>query len=278
VTGTAHVPVGAAKALLFKGCSRISSWAWHVPGVFGKLVVSAGAITLPIGIQFQRADTAYVVPDEPGYALGWTVADPSIAVVDTVPGVPWNFTIQGLAPGHTTLVLRLLWNGTSEMVTDAFDIVVEDPAAPPPLAANFLIKKSGVRYAIVQDGVLVSSCSATPPIGFMPAKLDTIEDLYQFRLVNFATCAETTPSSAFYSLVFEFDDPCLAGIVGHPEHSGEYFEFHLRGLALGETNLRIKYLSSQNVVQFTSPPIPVHVTTAGSSALGPPSFATSGGP
>jgi hypothetical protein len=260
--GQPHVPVGAVNAILFKGCSRISSWAWHVPGVYGKLVATVGATTAPIGMQFQRADTAYVVPDEPGYALGWTVSDPAIAEVDTVPGEPWHFVIHGNAPGHTTVVFRLQWNGNVEMTTGAFDIVVEDPAATPAIAANFLIKKSGIRYAFVRNDTLVGSCGATNAIGFLPAKLDTIEDLFQFRLVNFSNCSETTPSSAFYSLVFEFADPCVAGIVGHPEHSGEYFEFHLRGLALGETTLRIKYVY-QNTVSFTSPAIPVRVTTTG---------------
>jgi hypothetical protein len=263
VTGAPpHVPVGAVNTILFKGCSRVASWAWHIPGVYGKLVVSAGSSTSPIGMEFQRADTAYVVPDEPGYALDWTVANTSIAEVDTVPGMPWNFRIHGKAPGHTTVVFRLLWNGTAELTTGAFDIVVEDPLAAPALAANFLLKKSGVRYAFVNNGTLVSSCGGTNAIGFLPAKVDTIEDLYQFRLVNFSACSETTPSSSFYSLVFEFADPCMVGIVGHPEHYGEYFDFHLRGLAVGETTLRIKYLY-QNTVSFTSPPIPVHVTVTG---------------
>jgi hypothetical protein len=260
-----HVPVGAVRAILFQGCSRVSSWAWHIPGVYGKLVAPAGGSTPPIGMQFQRADTAYVVPDEPGYALGWTVANPAIAQVDTVPGRPWHFAIHGGVPGHTTVVFRLLWNGTTEMTTGAFDVVVEDHAAPSSMAANFLLKKSGVRYAFVRNDSLVPSCGSTPSIGFLPAKLDTIEDLFLFRLVNFANCAETTPSSAFYSLAFEFADPCMAGIVAHPEHSGEYFEFHLRGLVAGETTLRIKYLY-QNTVAFTSPPIPVRVTAGGSGA------------
>ena len=266
VTGPSpHVSVGAVNALLFKGCSRVSSWAWHVHGVYGKLVVNAGESTAPIGMQFQDADTAYVVPDAPGYALDWTVADPSKASVDTVPGRPWHFRVQGLVAGHTTVTFRLVWNGTVELTTGAFDVVVENPAAPAPLKANFLLKKSGVRHVFVRNDTLVSSCGSSVATGFLPAKLDTIEDLFQFRVVNFTNCSETTPSSAFYSLVFEFEDPCIAGLVGHPEHSGEYFDFHLRGLAVGQTNLRIKYVY-QNTVQFTSPPMPVHVTSVGTVA------------
>ena len=269
VTGAPpHVPVGAVRTILFKGCSRISSWNWHITGVFGKLVADVGETTWPIGIQFQRADTAYVVPDEPGYALGWTVADPSIATVDTVPGKPWNFTIHGNAPGHTTLVLRLVFNGSVEMTTGAFDLVVADPAAAPAVPVSFLLKKSGVRYAFVKNDTIVGGCGSSSAVGFMPAKLDTIEDLYQFRLVNYSTCGETTPSASFYSLVFEFGDPCMVGVVQHPEHSGEIFDFHLRGLALGNTTLRIRYMY-QNTVQFTSPPIPVQVTVAGSLATPP---------
>lgn len=265
VTGaSAHVPVGAVNMLLFKGCSRISSWGWHVSDVYGKLVVPAGETSAPIGIQFQGADTAYVVPDEPGYALSWTAANPALAAVDTVAGSPWHFRLQGLAPGHTTVTFRLVWNGSVELTSGAFDVVVENPVAAPPMKANFLVKKSGVRHVFVRNDTLVASCGSSTATGFLPAKLDTIEDLFQFRLVNFANCAETTPSSAFYSLVFEFDDPCIAGIVGHPEHSGEYFDFHLRGLAVGSTQLRIKYVY-QNAVQYTSPPLPVVVTSGGSA-------------
>lgn len=267
VTGAStHVPVGAINMLLFKGCSRVASWGWHIPGAFGKLIVPLAGQTDPIGAQFQGADTAYVVPDEPGYALAWTLANPAIATVDTVAGQPWHFRIRGLAAGHTMLTLRLVWNGQTELTAGPFDIIVVDPAATPPLRANFLIKKSGVRNVFVRQDTLVAGCGSTASLGFLPVKRDTIEDLFQFRLVNYNNCRETIPSPSFYTLAFEFDDPCLAGIVAHPEHSGEFFEFHLRGLALGETNLRIHYIF-QNVLQFTSPPIPVRVTSTGSEPV-----------
>jgi hypothetical protein len=98
----------------------------------------------------------------------------------------------------------------------------------------------------------------------MPAKADTIEDLFSFRILNYATCAETEPSPTFYSLAFEFADPCVAGVVNHPEHSGEYMLFHLRGFTVAETSVRI-LLIYNNHVEFVSPPLPVRVTLAGST-------------
>jgi hypothetical protein len=176
VTGPSpHVSVGAVNALLFKGCSRVSSWAWHVPGVYGKLVVNAESTRRSYAVQ---DIPAYVVPDATGYALVWTVADPSKASVDTVPGRPWHFRVQGLVAGHTTVTFRLVWNGTVELTTGAFDVVVENPAAPAPLKANFLLKKSGVRHVFVRNDTLVASCGSSVATGFLPAKLDTIDDLH----------------------------------------------------------------------------------------------------
>jgi hypothetical protein len=258
VGASPHVPVGATAALLFQGCSRVASHGYAVPGAYGRIVVARGSPSEPIGVQFLNANGAVVSPDESGYALAWSFSTPGVVQADTVAGRPYHLRLEGLAAGRTTLTVRLVWNGGVELTMGPFDVTVVDPLVAGPMRANFLLKRSGVRQVFVRQDTLVASCGATPAVGSLSVPLDTLTDLIAFRLVNFSNCAETLPSNSFYALAFEFEEPCIAGIVAHPEHIGEYFDFHLRGLSPGETTLRIHYFYL-GVRQFTSPPIPVRV-------------------
>lgn len=274
VSGTPpHVPIAARGAVLFKGGSRVSSWGWGIAGGYGKLFVPQSGVTWPIGIQWVDSAGAPVEPG-PGYSLAWSVGASSIARVVGVPGEPWNVRVEGLSIGTTSVAFSLLWNGVPEFTTGPIDVLVADTAAAPSQPVNFVLRKSGVRHVFVENGSVVASCGATISTGFLPARADTVEDLFNFRLTTPTTnCSGSTPGSGSqYSLVYEFDDPGIAGVVAHPEHLGEYFDFHLRGLSLGETQLRIILLSGSSVV-FRSPPMRVSVTTTGSApnlAMGDP--------
>jgi hypothetical protein len=266
--GIPHDPIGAAQAVLFSGCNRIATWNFGVEGATGVLIAPLAGTSQEIGVQFLDATSHAVEPMDSGYSLGWSVADTTVAAIAPVSGSRWSVRVSGRRVGHTTAIFALRWLGNLECALGPLDIVIEDPHAAPAIAPSFLLKKSGVRHAFVQNGTLVPSCGATMATGFLPAQLDTIEDLFQFRLLDFASCSETTPSPSFYRLAFEFADACIAGIVNHPEHIGEHMEFHLRGIAAGSTTLRIRLLH-RNTVAFVSPPIPVIVTSTGAARAGP---------
>jgi hypothetical protein len=262
-----HVPIGAAGAMLFRGCSRVASWALGIAGGYGKVVVPLQEPARAYGIEFIDAADVPVDPSESGYDLAWQISNPAIAAVALDAGERWRFRITPQAVGHTTVAFTLRWNGAAEYTTGAFDVVVWDTTAAPAQPMNFVIRKSGVRHVFVQNGAIVPSCGATIATGYMPAPVDTIGDLYSWDGIDFANCSlQPDPSSSQYSLAFDFADPCLAGVVNHPEHTGEYFIFHLRGLALGDTQLRL-HLLNQNAVVWRSPPLPVRVNAGGTGPL-----------
>jgi hypothetical protein len=266
VVGASPAPtLGVKSAVLFKGASRIASWDWHVAGAFGVLYVPLGETTWPIGVQFLDSLEQAVSPGM-GYSLAWQVSDPSVASLQAEPGSPWDARLQGLGPGSTNVTFTLLRSGLPEFATGSIDVVVHDTTSAPSQPVNFVVRKSGVRNVFVENGIVVPSCGTTMSIGFLPAKADTVEDLFNFRLTTPpSSCSGVVPgSSSTYRLVYEFGAPGIAGIVGHPEHVGEYFDFHLRGLAVGETTLRIVLMSGSSVA-FRSPPLPVHVTATGSA-------------
>lgn len=268
VSGTPpHAAIGAYRTVLFKGGSRVASWRWGVTGSYGKLYAPIGATTWPIGVQWLDSLETVLAPFA-SYSLGWTVTNPAIATFSAVPGQPFQVRMQAHAAGATQVTFSLLWNGTPELTTGPLDVVVDDTTATPSQSVNFVLRKSGVRHIFVENGVIVPSCGATASTGFLPARADTIEDLFSFRITTPpSSCSGTTPGSgSIYSLVYEFGVPDVAGIVAHPEHVGEYFDFHFRGLALGSTPVRL-VLFNGNSVAFRSPWMPVVVTNTGSAPL-----------
>lgn len=273
LAGTPHTPAGATGTLLFAGANLAASHGFHVAGVYGKLPVALGSGGIEFGVQFLDGNDQVLAALESGYSLGVAVGNPALARVDPVPGAPWRFRVIPITAGATTLSLSLRWLGGAEYTSGAFDLIVYDTLATPAVPVSFLLKKSGLRHVFVRDGAEVPQCCASVSTGFLPAQRDTIEDLFNFRLLAYndcalppsQRCAETTPSSSSAFIAFEFLDPALAGVVRHPEHPGEYHDFHLRGVASGETTVRLVYVTGTTVA-FRSPPLRV-VVGAGSPSV-----------
>jgi len=264
-----HTPAGAAGALLFRGADLAASHSLNISGAYGRLPVALPGNGLTLGVRFLDGADQPIASLETGHALDWNVANASVATAEAVAGEPWALRLVPVAPGVTTLTVALRWHGGAEYTSAAFDVVVYDTLAVPTVPMSFLLKKSGLRHVFVRDGAQVPQCCSSVSTGFLPAVADTIEDLFNFRLLAYndcalppsQRCAETTPSASQDFVAFEFADAAMCGVVRHPEHVGEYHDFHLRGHAVGETTVRLLYLTG-TTVEFRSPPLRVVVTAS----------------
>jgi len=87
----------------------------------GSLQVEAGAAVENIGVQFIRMDGTRGVPGS-GYSLGWTVADTSIASIES--SAAWQFRLVGKKEGSTTVTFQLMKGANAIYTSGAVPIEV----------------------------------------------------------------------------------------------------------------------------------------------------------
>jgi hypothetical protein len=195
------------------------------------------------------------------YSLTCSVADTSIAQSMPVAGQRWNLSLEGRATGHTSMTLSLLYNGSTELASGAIPVIVRNAQSAND-DYNFMIKKSGVWHAVARHHAFVDTlCGTVIPNKFVVGA-GQLTDLYSFRQPQLAdSCNGDSPSGSLYRLVFEFADAGVSRAIHHPVHWGEYMIFHIEGLAVGATSVRIHYIRRADyTVVFTTPPIPVEIT------------------
>jgi hypothetical protein len=206
-------------------------------------------------ISLDSARTEIEIMD-PSYSLSWTVANPSVADLVPVSGDPWRFDLVGHAVGSTSVVFRLLQNGTPRLTSASIPVVVGGSPAGD-TTPSFVLKKNGIWTVIVLDGAIMDGCSHVANPGRFEAGVGEVTDLYSVRVLD-AACAQNALSDAQYSIAFVFEDDCIARTVNHPEHWDEKLIFHIEGVAVGSTTVKLYFLKN-NAVDFVSPPIPVSV-------------------
>jgi hypothetical protein len=97
--------------------------------VEGGLQVAPGTTGEPIVFHFLGEDSVEVDPEE-GAALVWEIADPSRVSVLPVAGEPYQFRLQGLLAGSTTLVARLQHMGHFDFTSEPVPVTVGTTIAP----------------------------------------------------------------------------------------------------------------------------------------------------
>jgi len=71
------------------------------------LTLTAGRTSEEIEVKFQAHDGGFFQPEEEHFSIETTIDDPGIALVIT--GTPrWSFTVEAIAPGSTTLSVKLM--------------------------------------------------------------------------------------------------------------------------------------------------------------------------
>ncbi len=271
-SSTPHSPLGATALAISRNGNMLANWNYHPSGlnqVFGAVVVEQG-LTTDIDIQFldtlKDADSARisVIPADSGYSLAWQLADSTITSVTLVTGERWKLRVNGLTIGKTTISVRLLWNGVQEFSSGAIPIYVRSviPVGGDS-AASCMITKGGVWWTFLRHGEFTdgtADCARTTAVpNQFELQAGVLTDLYSFFLPDAAdSCNRVQPAESKPILVFDFADAGIARSLYHPVHWGEYRIFHLKGVAVGNTSVRMHYIKN-NAVVFSTPYIPIVV-------------------
>ena len=96
--------------------------------VTGEIEVGHGLKTALLSVRFIAEDGDLFTPDEDDdYALGWEIADESIAEVEQyAEDGAWNFHIIGLEEGQTTIRIKINHGGHADFVSPEIEIHVEE--------------------------------------------------------------------------------------------------------------------------------------------------------
>jgi hypothetical protein len=236
----------------------------EIPGqVAGPIVLLSGTTRTDIEAWFVDTDSILPGPDRPRarldiptgslHSLAWTVADG--AIVDLVANATgkWYFDIVAKAPGKTTATFQFLYDGSVRYTSGAIPIHVTD-LTPGDRLDDYTFKKNGVWTVTVDSSVVDSTHCRTANPGWFEVDAGDLTDLYFLNFIN--ACATT--SGAGWDIRFEFEHDFIASVLHHPFHWNERDEFHIKGVASGQTTVRL-YLMQGGEVRIVSPPILVVV-------------------
>ncbi len=267
--GQLHLPLGTDAIALTRNCNDLASWNYNKSNgsnrAVGKIVVALGQPLDHVQVRFldtlkdQYGARLTLNPEETDYHLAWTISDESIIDISFASGEDWKVDFTGKQIGATSVVFKLLYKDFEEYSSGEIPITVRSSIVADTIRMNFSITKGGVWKTVIRDGVNLafdSTCNRVLP-AYLEVGEGELTDLFSFRILD--ECSRIEPRSSQYSLGFDFADPCLARVLAHPVHWGEYFVFHLEGLAIGETSMRIHFIRSDNSVEWTSPAIPVKI-------------------
>ncbi len=222
------------------GSPRLALEAWFVDGP---------PLAIPEGGR-ARVD----VPDGP-HSLSWTVADPAIIDVIANAASEWHFDVVPKQAGKTTVRFQLLFDGSPRYTSGDIPVAVTE-LEPADFTDDYSIKKNGVWTVIVDLGALAPThCRTANPGRFEVAAAD-MTDLYFLKFID-ATCGELSASG--WDVQVEFADDGVGKLVHHPFHWNEKDEFHIAGVAAGQTTVTL-YLIQGGDIKAVSPPIDVVVT------------------
>jgi hypothetical protein len=195
-----------------------------------------------------------IIPDGP-HSLSWSISE--TAVFDAVANAAseWHLDLVPKAVGKATIQFRLLFDGSPRYTSGDVPVVVTS-LQPADFNDDYAVKKNGVWNVIVNQGVVQATHCRTANPGRYEVAAGDLTDLYFLKFIDVA-CNELAAGS--WNVQFEFADDGVAKIVHHPFHWNEKDEFHVMGVAPGQTTVRM-FLIQSGDVKVVSPPIDVLVT------------------
>lgn len=97
--------------------------------------VHQGCKSTHLQVRFLDQDSALVnPPDEEGHTLGWSFGDSMVAGLIRHEGDIWEFHVEGLQEGTTTLKLSMMHEDHADFSTPVIPVVVEEAVAECPSA------------------------------------------------------------------------------------------------------------------------------------------------
>ncbi len=190
-------------------------------------------------------------PDDANKSFGWVIADPSIVEIYRHDGQEWEFHLNGLKVGETTIEFRVMHNDHYDFHTPTIPVSVRNLEGThgPPVGVRLYDEESDTLLAtasLLSDGETTGKLHV-PHEG----ETDHIEAVFYD-----AQNREFAPPVPPHALQLVAGDSTILGVeqASAPEH----WAFRLTGRAEGETTLHLVILHDGAVgKEFT--PIPVHV-------------------
>ena len=190
-------------------------------------------------------------PDDANKSLGWVIADKSVVEMYRHDGQEWEFHLNGLKVGETTIEFRVMHNDHYDFHTPSIPVSVRNLEGTngPPVGVRLYDEESGTLLATAS---LASDGDKSGELR-VPHDGDTghIEAVFYD-----AQNREFAPPVPPHALQLVAGHSTILGFEQAP--APEHWAFHLIGMAEGETTLKVVILHDGAVgKEFT--PIPVHV-------------------
>lgn len=190
-------------------------------------------------------------PDDDNKSFGWIIPDPSVVEMYRHDGQEWEFHLNGLMVGETSIEFRVMHNDHYDFHTPAIPVSVRNIEGTngPPVGVRLYDEESG---GLLDSASLTSEGEASGEL-LVPheGETDHIKAVFYD-----AQNREFSPPVPPHALQLVAGDSTILGFEMAP--APEYWAFHLTGIAEGETTLQVLILHDGNVgKEFT--PIPVHV-------------------
>ncbi|MCH2663482.1 hypothetical protein MK139_04005 [bacterium] len=216
------------------------------------LEAKVGELTNHWGIRFlDSAGSELAPPKTPEWKFTWVIADPTVLEVFQDPGEEgdFEFHLRGLKAGETTIILEITHGEHADFRTKPIPVHVEEEFG----AEGLVLIDSGVRFFRYFQGVVDTT-------GGLRDHLEAPIGLTGHWSIKFLDANGTefaAPTGNELSLGWTIADQTLLEVYQDPGDEGG-FEFHLRGLAEGETTVILSVLHDGHS-DFSTLPLSVHI-------------------
>jgi hypothetical protein len=224
------------------------------------VAASVGVASGPFDVVWIGADSAAVTPEE-GARLVVEVLDTAVARVDTVAGMPWQFTVTGLTNGSTSITVKLEHAGHFDFESQPIPLTVTTAVSPQafwvqeacnPVAFWNFDTTNGANQThgglIVEPGATRGDLRAT----FLGDELASAYGREELQL------------DSSYSLEWEVQNTAIARLAS----DGDAFTVNLQGVQAGNTTVTFRLVRHGGVVYATGS-INVHVAAKPAPSAAP---------
>ena len=219
------------------------------------LEAHVGELTTHWSIRFLDSNgNEITAPDDPDYRFTWTIADPSVVEVvqDEGDEGKFEFHLRGLKEGETTIVLEVTHVDHADFRSIPFPVHVEEEFE----AEGLVLVDSGVRFFRYFQGVVDTTGGKhdhlEAPIG--------LTGHWSIKFLDGEGNEFDAPDGDELTLGWTIADPSLLEVFQDAGDEGK-FEFHLRGLAEGETTIILSVMHEGHS-DFSTLPLSVHIEAA----------------
>jgi len=216
------------------------------------LEAEVGELTSHWSIRFlDGSGNEIAAPNDPDTRFTWVIADPTVVEVFQDPGDEgdFEFHLRGLKAGETTIILEVTHVDHADFRSIPIPVHVEEEFG----AEGLVLVDSGVRFFRYFQGVVDTTDGRRnhleAPIG--------LTGHWSIKFLDGEGNEFDAPTDGELTFGYTIADPTLVEVFQDAGDEGK-FEFHLRGLAEGETTIILSVLHDGHS-DFDTLPLPVHI-------------------